>query len=90
MALRAQSLTGLSDEEQQFADVAYKIASVYANRSFGDHDAIDAYWDDCRKAGMCGLGVPEEYGGAAEDLFPLVLATERTAPIGKYRTAPPE
>ena len=82
MYLRAQSLTGLSDEEQQFADVAYKIASVYADRSFGDRDAIDAYWDDCRKAGMCGLGVPEEYGGAGEDLFPLVLVTERTSAAG--------
>jgi alkylation response protein AidB-like acyl-CoA dehydrogenase len=82
MALRAQPLTGLSDEEQQFAEVAYEIASAYADRSFGDRDAIDAYWDDCRKAGMCGLGVPEEYGGAGEDLFPLVVATERTSAAG--------
>ncbi|WP_202377822.1 hypothetical protein [Mycobacterium paraintracellulare] len=63
----------MSDEEQQFADVAYKIASVYANRSFGDRDAIDAYWDDCRKAGMCGLGVPEEHGGRGRTSFPWCL-----------------
>lgn len=82
MALRPQSLTGLSDEEQQFAELAYTIAAGYADRSFGDRDAIDAYWDECRAAGMCGLGVPEEYGGAGEDLFPLVLATERTSAAG--------
>ncbi|UIX29371.1 acyl-CoA dehydrogenase family protein [Streptomyces sp. GQFP] len=75
-------LTGLTDEEQQFAEVAYEIASGFAGRSFGDRAALDAYWDECRRADMCGLGVPEEYGGAGEDLFPLVLATERTSAAG--------
>ncbi|MEV8546451.1 acyl-CoA dehydrogenase family protein [Streptomyces sp. NPDC051572] len=75
-------LSGLTDEEQQFAEVAYKIASGFAGRSFGDRAAIDAYWDECRRADMCGLGVPEQYGGAGEDLFPLVLATERTSAAG--------
>jgi alkylation response protein AidB-like acyl-CoA dehydrogenase len=75
-------LNGLTDEEQQFGAVAYQIAAGYAHHSFGDRAALDAYWDECRQVGMCGLGVPEEYGGAGEDLFPLILATERTSAAG--------
>jgi hypothetical protein len=73
---------GLSDEEEQLAALAFEIAAGFSGTSFGDHAAIDDFWRKCCQAGLSGLGLPETYGGAGEDLIPLVLATERTAAAG--------
>lgn len=64
------------------AELAFDIAAEFAGTSFGDHAAIDTFWSKCCQAGLSGLALPEAYGGAGEDLFPLVLATERTAAAG--------
>jgi len=68
-------------EQREIAEVAFSIGARYADRRFDDHSASDAQWDDLTAAGLTGLSLPEEHGGAG-GLLELCMASERLAAGG--------
>jgi alkylation response protein AidB-like acyl-CoA dehydrogenase len=76
---------GLTFEQEQIAELAFTIGSTHAKRSFSDHEASLAQWDELAKVGLTSLSLPEEYGGSG-GMFDLCLAAERLA-AGGYPAA---
>jgi alkylation response protein AidB-like acyl-CoA dehydrogenase len=76
------SLHNFSDEELQVGQLAYDISAKYAHRSMHDPQAVRDAWQELKAAGLTALGIPEEYGGAGENLLLLTLVSERTAAAG--------
>jgi len=68
-------------EQREIAEVAFAIGAKYAQRRFDDHDASLAQWEDLCAAGLTGLSLPEEHGGAGGTLE-LCTASERLAAGG--------
>lgn len=65
-------------EQREIAEVAFAIGEKYAGRRFDDHAASLAQWEDLSGAGLTGLSLPEEHGGAA-GMLELCMASERLA-----------
>jgi alkylation response protein AidB-like acyl-CoA dehydrogenase len=68
-------------EQREIGEVAFALGERYADRRFDDHEASLAQWDDLRAAGLTGLSLPEEHGGAG-GLLELCIASERIAAGG--------
>ena len=68
-------------EQREIAEVAFAIGAKYADRRFDDHSASLAQWEDLSAAGLTGLSLPEEHGGAA-GMLELCMASERLAAGG--------
>lgn len=68
-------------EQREIAEVAFSIGARYADRRFDDHSASLAQWDDLSAAGLTGLSLPEEHGGAG-GILELCMASERLAAGG--------
>ena len=64
-AIADASLRRLTEEQREIAEVAFAIGAKYADRRFDDHSASLSQWDDLSAAGLTGLSLPEEHGGAA-------------------------
>ena len=72
----------LNEDDRVVADLAETIASKYADVSFGDLEAREAYWQDLRQAGFSGIAIPESYGGGGAGMSVLTLIMERTSAMG--------
>jgi len=68
-------------EQREIGGVAFAIGARYARRRFDDHAASLAQWEDLRAAGLTGLSIPEEHGGAG-GMLELCMASERLAAGG--------
>lgn len=68
-------------EQREIGEVAFALGERYADRRFDDHEASLAQWDDLREAGLTGLSLPEEHGGAG-GMLDLCVASERIAAGG--------
>jgi alkylation response protein AidB-like acyl-CoA dehydrogenase len=68
-------------EQSEIGEVAFALGERYADRRFDDHEASLAQWDDLREAGLTGLSLPEEHGGAG-GMLDLCIASERLAAGG--------
>jgi alkylation response protein AidB-like acyl-CoA dehydrogenase len=68
-------------EQREIGEVAFALGERYADRRFDDHEASLAQWDDLREAGLTGLSLPEEHGGAG-GMLDLCVASERLAAGG--------
>ncbi|HVG99844.1 MAG TPA: acyl-CoA dehydrogenase family protein [Miltoncostaeaceae bacterium] len=73
--------TDLSLEQREIADLAFALGAKYADRRFDDHDASLDQWRDLSAAGLTGLSLPEEHGGAG-GMLDLCIASERIAAGG--------
>lgn len=71
----------LTVEQREIGEVAFALGERYADRRFDDHEASLAQWDDLREAGLTGLSLPEEHGGAG-GMLDLCIASERLAAGG--------
>lgn len=68
-------------EQREIAEVAFAIGAKYAERRFDDHSASLSQWQDLSAAGLTGLSLPEEHGGAG-GMLDLCIASERIAAGG--------
>ena len=68
-------------EQREIAEVAFAIGARYADRRFDDHEASLSQWEDLSGAGLTGLSLPEEHGGAG-GMLELCIASERLAAGG--------
>ena len=73
--------TDLSLEQREIADLAFALGAKYADRRFDDHDASLDQWRDLSAAGLTGLSLPEDHGGAG-GMLDLCIASERIAAGG--------
>jgi alkylation response protein AidB-like acyl-CoA dehydrogenase len=75
----------LTDEQQMIVDTAREIAQkkILPVREKYDHDGIFP-WDvvkACAEADLCGLYIPEQYGGFGGGVFELCLAVEELSKV---------
>ncbi|MGB7567984.1 MAG: acyl-CoA dehydrogenase family protein [Chitinivibrionales bacterium] len=75
----------LTDEQQMIVDTAREIArkKILPVREKYDHDGIFP-WDvvkACAEADLCGLYIPEQYGGFGGGVFELCLAVEELSKV---------
>lgn len=71
----------LTVEQREIGEVAFALGERYADRRFDDREASLAQWDDLREAGLTGLSLPAEHGGAG-GMLDLCIASERLAAGG--------
>jgi alkylation response protein AidB-like acyl-CoA dehydrogenase len=71
----------LTVEQREIGEVAFALGERYATRRFDDHEASMAQWEDLRQAGLTGLSLPPEHGGAG-GMLELCIASERLAAGG--------
>jgi butyryl-CoA dehydrogenase len=75
----------LTEEQQMIVDTAREIAQkkILPVREKYDHDGIFP-WDvvkACAEADLCGLYIPEQYGGFGGGVFELCLAVEELSKV---------
>ena len=75
----------LTDEQKMIVDTAREIAQkkILPVREKYDHDGIFP-WDvvkACAEADLCGLYIPEQYGGFGGGVFELCLAVEELSKV---------
>ena len=68
-------------EQREIGEVGFGIGAAYADRRFDDHEASLSQWRDLSAAGLTGLSLPEEHGGAG-GMLELCIASERIAAGG--------
>jgi acyl-CoA dehydrogenase len=73
-------------EQQLLIDTAARIGKKYGLDYWRDLDARHAFpaeiWQEICDAGLCGIAVPEEYGGAGLGMTEMVLAIETLCAAG--------
>ncbi|MFI0369020.1 acyl-CoA dehydrogenase family protein [Actinomadura sp. 1N219] len=74
-------LVVLTEEQEALASLAFELGRRFEDRRFDDLEATADQWRLVRQAGITGLGIAADYGGAG-DLFDLCLAIERIAAGG--------
>jgi acyl-CoA dehydrogenase len=76
----------LSDEQQMIADSALKVGERFGLDYWRDHDARKAFpaefWHAVCAAGLCGVALPEVYGGAGLGMLEMALIVEQLAAAG--------
>jgi acyl-CoA dehydrogenase len=76
----------LSDEQQMIADSALKVGERFGLDYWRDHDARKAFpaefWQAVCAAGLCGVALPEVYGGAGLGMLEMALIVEQLAATG--------
>lgn len=76
----------LTDEQNQIAETASKVGSRFGLSYWRDHDDRKAFpsefWQAVCDAGLSGVALPEEYGGAGLGMFEMALIVEQLAAGG--------
>jgi acyl-CoA dehydrogenase len=76
----------LTDEQNQMVETARKIGARFGAPYWRDHDSRkafpEAFWAAVCEAGLCGVALPEEYGGAGLGMLEMALIIEQLAAGG--------
>ncbi|MFN3746681.1 MAG: acyl-CoA dehydrogenase family protein [Hyphomicrobiaceae bacterium] len=76
----------LSDEQKMIADSARKVGEDFGLDYWRDHDARkafpQAFWHAVCEAGLCGVALPEAYGGSGLGMVEMALIIEQLAAAG--------
>ncbi|MFN3447179.1 MAG: acyl-CoA dehydrogenase family protein [Roseococcus sp.] len=80
----------LSDEQRMVVETARRIGERFGPAYWRDLDARKAYpaeaWAAICEAGLCGVALPEEYGGAGLGMLEMALAIEQLTAAGAGAT----
>ena len=75
----------LNEEEQMMIDIARKIAQEKMKPVREKYDEEEIFpWDiikELAQADLCGVYIPEEYGGFGKGIMGLVLVTEELCKV---------
>ena len=70
----------LNEEQQMMVETARRIGTQYGPDYWRDLDARKAFpaeiWKAICQAGLCGIALPEEFGGSGLGMFEMALAIE--------------
>ncbi len=70
----------LTEEQRMLADTARRVGEKYGLEYWRDLDATKAFpaeiWQAICDAGLCGVAVPEEYGGSGLGMLELAICVE--------------
>jgi acyl-CoA dehydrogenase len=70
----------LSEEQQMMVETARRIGTEFGVDYWREHDANKAFpaeiWQAICDAGLCGVALPEEYGGSGLGMFEMALIVE--------------
>jgi acyl-CoA dehydrogenase len=76
----------LSDDQQIIADSARKVGQRFGFEYWREHDARKAFpaefWQAVCAAGLCGVALPERYGGSGLGMLEMALIVEQLAAAG--------
>ena len=76
----------LTDEQQMIAATARKVGERFGLEYWRDHDKRKAFphefWKATCEAGICGVALPEEYGGSGLGMTEMAVAIEELAKAG--------
>jgi acyl-CoA dehydrogenase len=76
----------LSEDQQMIADSARKVGERFGLDYWRDRDARKAFpaefWQAVCAAGLCGVALPEKYGGAGLGMIEMALIVEQLAAAG--------
>ncbi|MHC1635967.1 MAG: acyl-CoA dehydrogenase family protein [Candidatus Methanospirareceae archaeon] len=76
----------LSERHKEIAETARGIAEKFGLEYWREKDERGEfpkeYWDALAKEGICGLTIPEEYGGSGEGMLEMAIAIENLAAWG--------
>ncbi|MGB6103125.1 MAG: acyl-CoA dehydrogenase family protein [Pusillimonas sp.] len=80
----------LSEEQRMIADSATQLGERFGLEYWRELDASKAFPSECWRAiceaGLCGVALPAEYGGAELGVFEMALIIERLAAAGAGST----
>ncbi|PTM42754.1 acyl-CoA dehydrogenase family protein [Bosea sp. 124] len=75
-----------SDEQTMLADTARRVGEKFGLDYWRDLDARKAFpaaiWQEICDAGLCGIAIPEEYGGAGLGMTEVAMAIEALCAAG--------
>jgi len=76
----------LTDEQNQIAETARKVGARFGLSYWRDHDERKAFpnefWQAVCDAGLSGVAIAQEHGGAGQGMFELALIVEQLAAGG--------
>ena len=76
----------LSDEQLMLCDTARKVGQKFGLEYWRDLDAVSAFpteiWHEICKAGLCGVAIPEKFGGSGQGMLELALCVENLCAAG--------
>ena len=76
----------LSDEQQMLADTARRVGEKFGLEYWRELDAKEAFpaeiWQAICDAGLCGVAVPEAYGGSGLGMLELAICVENVCAGG--------
>lgn len=79
-----------TDEQALLIETARKVGEKYGLDYWREHDAKKAFpaaiWQEICDAGLCGISVPEEYGGSGLGMTELAMAIEALCASGAGST----
>lgn len=80
----------LSDEQQMIEETARRVGSRYGTEYWRAQDAAHAFpsaaWQAICDAGLCGIALPEQYGGSGLGMLEVSLVVEEIAATGAGST----
>src|SRR5919197_1451408 len=76
----------ITDDQQLIADSARKVGQRFGLDYWREHDARKEFpaefWKAVCAAGLCGVALPERYGGAGLGMVEMALIVEQLAAAG--------
>jgi len=76
----------LTTEQNILVDTARKVGELFGPEYWQDLDAKKefphAFWQEVCKSGLCGVALPEEYGGSGLGMLEMALAVEQLCAAG--------
>lgn len=76
----------LTEEQTMLADTARRVGEKFGLDYWREHDAECAYpaeiWQEICAAGLCGIAVPEAYGGSGLGMLELAICVENLCAAG--------
>ncbi len=76
----------LTDEQKMIAETARKVGESFSLDYWREHDAKKAFpkefWKAVCEAGLCGVALPEEFGGSGLGMIEMALIVETLAASG--------
>jgi acyl-CoA dehydrogenase len=71
----------LTDEQRMLAETARTVGEKYGLEYWrerdGKHEFPEALWQEVCDSGLCGIAVPEEFGGSGLGMLEVAIAVER-------------
>jgi len=75
-----------SDEQKMLAETARRVGEKYGLEYWRELDGREAFpaeiWSEICAAGLCGVAVPEEYGGSGLGMLELAICVENLCAAG--------